>query len=140
MSKLHLVCYKGDSIFDKLIRIITQKEYTHVGLVASDTIDETAEDITYMACREEAGLCNYTVPMEEVDIYEIHLQDSRHALYLFGEECNKLYGSMIADMGYPELHKPNSMGSVEWVARALMLGLPKRYTIDKLIAYANITI
>ena len=31
-NEIYLVCYKGNSIFDKLIRIFTRHKYTHVGL------------------------------------------------------------------------------------------------------------
>lgn len=153
---IYLVCNKGNtSIFDKLIKIIKQhstehipkhkeidpeieKKYTHVGLCQLNTIP-TEGTITYYACREDAGVMEYTESVEDLDLYKINLNT------VDWEVINNFYnnswireGSMITDMGYPLLAKPHTMGSVEWVAVALNLAFPKKYSITKLINFAQL--
>lgn len=165
-SDISLVCYKGDSIIDKLIRIVRkhyvpkyhcnvprkhilvehtdsyclvhpepeQTIYTHVGIALNENITDT--EVKYMASREDAGVLVYTADKSDVDIYPIYLKDSRIVLPYFDKTFGTS-GSMIADMGYPNLKAKGTIGSEEWVARALGLGIPERYTQEDLIRFAN---
>lgn len=135
-KKLYLICYKGEGIFDKLIRIITKGKYTHVGLATEDTI--SGNEISYMACREDFGTAIYSEPKEDIDMFEIHLKDSREPMCFYNGTKYVLEGSMISDMGYPALKREGTMGSVEWVANALYLGHPEKYSIDKLIEFSKL--
>ena len=153
-NEIYLVCYKGNSIFDKLIRIFTRHKYTHVGLAT----EVDGEDITYYAARYDAGVREYTEPSEDVDTYLVHLKNDVGVKEFFNKTKGQ-YGSFVKDINHPELantpwlrfdlkktahdywrHPDKSepgWGSVEWVAKALNLGMPHRYTIDKLIEFAN---
>ena len=157
-DKIYLVCFKGDSIvnniFDRLIRIFTKNKYTHVGL----TSDITGDSITYYASRYDGGVNTYTEPKEDVDIYPIHLKTGT-GINKFYTKTKGQYGSFVKDINHPELantplkridieksakdywrHPDKSepgWGSVEWTATALNLALPYRYTIEKLIEFAN---
>lgn len=141
-GKAYLVCYKGDSsIFDKLIRIVkdTDNTYTHVGIyVPTETVTDP-ESISYYACREDAGVALYTEDTDQLDLYEIKPKNNR-CIHVEAavEESKYLKGSMIADMGYRELRARGSMSSTEWVACVLDLAFPPKYTISKLIDYANL--
>ena len=161
---IYLVCSKGDcSIFDQLIKIMkqtpqrcsvctrrydprpnphipdnsTERAYTHVGLYIPTTDTTDPEIVQYWACREEAGVFQYEEPADKFDFFEIHLKKPRD---MNQEMMNlKCDGSMIADMGYKHLSRFGCMGSAEWVARALNLGFPDKYTITKLIEFAQET-
>lgn len=158
MANLYLVCFKGDSIqrsiFDRLIRIFTKHKYTHVGL----TTDISGDNITYYAARYDAGVREYTEPKSDIDTYLIHLKTDAGITDFFhcteGDD-----GSFVKDINHPELanmpmrvrldkytphqywrhpdKSENGWGTVEWVASALGLAMPYRYTIDKLIEFAN---
>lgn len=159
---IYLVCSKGEcSIFDQLIKIMKQtpkrcnvcqraydpkpnphvpdneieKRYTHVGLYLPNENITDPEIVQYWACREEAGVFQYEEPADKFDFYEIHLKkpkDMNHKA--FDLKCD---GSMITDMGYRHLKNDFTMGSAEWVAIALNLGFPHKYTITKLIEFAQ---
>lgn len=152
----YLVCYKGNSILDKLIKIVKKhspffldptKElnqeieqlYTHVGiLVLPEDISDLPKEVTYLACREDAGVMEYTEPREDIDIYKINLEtvDTEVIQYFFNR-TQYLHGSMITDMGYRHLAHPGTLGSVDWVAMALNLAFPKKYTITRLIEFSQ---
>lgn len=157
-NNLYLVCFKGDSIkksiFDRLIRIFTKHKYTHVGL----TTDISGDDITYYASRYDAGVREYTESKEDVDTYLIHLR-SDIGIKEFFNKTEGQDGSFVKDINHPELanmprchvladytsrqywrhpdKSENGWGTVEWTAKALDLAMPHRYTIDKLIEFAN---
>lgn len=156
-SKGHyLVCYKGNSILDKLIKIVKKhspffqdpnKElnqeieqlYTHVGiLILPEDISDLPKEVTYLACREDAGVMEYTEPREDIDIYKINLEtvDTEVIQYFFNR-TQYLHGSMITDMGYRHLAHSGTLGSVDWVAMALNLAFPKKYTITRLIEFSQ---
>lgn len=152
----YLVCYKGNSILDKLIKIVKKhspffqdinKElnqeieqlYTHVGiLILPEDVDDLPKEVTYLACREDAGVMEYTEPREDIDIYKINLEtvDTEVIQYFFNR-TQYLHGSMITDMGYRHLAHPGTLGSVDWVAMALNLAFPKKYTITRLIEFSQ---
>lgn len=155
---IYLVCYKGTSILDKLIRIAKanspyyqdsrrelnqeiEKAYTHVGLwIVEDTISTLPEEIEYMACREDAGVMEYTEPSTDIDLYKLNLETvDTTIIQEFFEVTQYTRGSMITDMGYAFLAHPNTLGSVEWVARALNLAFPKKYTITRLVEFTQLT-
>ncbi len=157
-SKGHyLVCYKGNSILDKLIKIVKKhspffqdpkKElnqeieqlYTHVGiLILPEDIDDLPSEVTYLACREDAGVMEYTEPRKDIDVYKINLEtvDTEVIEYFFNR-TQYLHGSMITDMGYRHLAHPGTLGSVDWVAMALNLAFPKKYTITRLIEFSQL--
>jgi hypothetical protein len=163
-NTIYLACSKGEcSIFDQLIKIMkqtpkrcnvcqraydpkpnphipdneTEKRYTHVGLYIPSTDTTDPEIIQYWACREEAGVFQYEEPADKFDFYEIHLKKPRDMWHKAMElHCE---GSMISDMGYQHLKRDNCMGSAEWAAYALNLGFPSKYTITKLIEFAQET-
>lgn len=113
----------------------TEMLYTHVGLYLPSENITDPEIVQYWACREEAGVFLYEEPADKFDFYEIHLKkpkDMNHKA--FDLKCD---GSMITDMGYRHLKNDFTMGSAEWVARALNLGFPSKYTITKLIEFAQ---
>lgn len=86
---------------------------------------------------KDSGVFLYEEPSSKFDFYEIHLKKPRD---MNQEMMNlKCDGSMIADMGYKHLSRFGCMGSAEWVARALNLGFPDKYTITKLIEFAQET-
>lgn len=155
---VYLVCFKGNSIanniFDRLVRIFTTHKYTHVGL----TSNPEGEFITYYAARYDGGVNTYTEPASDVDLYPIHLKTGK-GINEFYHATKGEYGSFVKDINrwdlantpishfdlmktardywrYPDKSEPG-WGSVEWTAAALHLGLPHRYTIDKLIEFAN---
>ena len=159
---IYLACSKGEcSIFDQLIKIMkqtpkrcevctrnydpkpnphmpdnsTERLYTHVGLYLPSTNTTDPEIVQYWACREEAGIFLYEEPASKFDFYEVHLKKPRD----MNQEAMtwRFDGSMISDMGYNHLSKPMCMGSAEWTARALNLGFPEKYTITKLIEFAQ---
>ena len=158
-NEIYLVCFKGSSIeksiFDRLIRIFTKHKYTHVGL----TTDISGDNITYYAARYDAGVREYTESKEDVDTYLIHLKNDV-GIKEFFEKTEGNDGSFVKDINHPELanmprrmvldnYSPqhywrhpdiseNGWGTVEWVACALGLAMPFRYTIDKLIEFANL--
>ena len=157
-SKGHyLVCYKGNSILDKLIKIVKKhspffqdpnKElnqeieqlYTHVGiLILPEDINDLPKEVTYLACREDAGVMEYTEPRKDIDVYKINLKtvDTEVIEYFFNR-TQYLHGSMITDMGYRHLAHPGTLGSVDWVAMALNLAFPKKYTITRLIEFSQL--
>lgn len=153
----YLVCYKGNSILDKLIKIVKKhssffqdpnKElnqeieqlYTHVGiLILPEDVDDLPSDVTYLACREDAGVMEYTEPRKDIDVYKINLKtvDTEVVEYFFNR-TQYLHGSMITDMGYRHLAHPGTLGSVDWVAMALNLAFPKKYTITRLIEFSQL--
>lgn len=113
-------------------------DYTHVGIWVPSADIADPEEITYYACREDAGVQQYTESVSDVDIIEIKPKNNTHIhLAKFAEATKFIEGSMISDMGYRELRKKGTMSSVEWVAAALDLAFPAKYTINKLIRYAN---
>ena len=155
---VYLVCFKGTnikrSIFDRLVRIFTKTKYTHVGL----TSNPEGETITYYAARYDGGVNTYTESASDVDLYLIHLKNGV-GINEFYNATKGQYGSFVKDINrwdlantpishfdlmktardywrHPDKSEPG-WGSVEWTAAALHLGLPHRYTIDKLIEFAN---
>ena len=133
---MYLVCYKGDSIFDSLIRIMTEDTYTHVGLALGEP---ESNNITYYASREDNGVAEYTEPLSDVDLYKLNNPRDKHTLEYFNE-TKGTKGSLIADCGYRWLKDKEAIGTTEWCAKALDLGFPHKYTIEDLIEFANITL
>ena len=134
---VNLVCYKGtQDIFDRLIRIMRGKSvpYTHVGLCLTDPSDDS---ITYMASREDGGVNTYTVPLTEVDLYPLPAKSEDYILRYF-DKTKGTSGSLITDCGYRNLKDFDAIGTTEWVAQALDLGFPEKYTIQDLINYSEL--
>ena len=131
---MYLVCYKGDSIFDSLIKIMTEETYTHVGLALGEP---EGNKITYYASREDEGVAEYTDPLTDVDLYKLNNLRDKHTLEYFNE-TKGTKGSLITDCGYRNLKDFDAIGTTEWVAQALDLGFPEKYTIQDLINYSEL--
>ena len=81
----------------------------------------------------------YTEAYTDVDLYKINMPTVKpYHVEKFFEKTRYKRGSMIGDMGYRHLMHEHSMSSVEWVAAALNLAFPCKYTINKLIDFANL--
>ena len=114
-------------------------DYTHVGLLVAHKNMLIPEEITYYACREDNGVSIYSEPIKCVDLFDLkHLTVPVKQIDSFYNKTKNIEGSVVGDMGYRIMMRPNSMSSIEWVARALNLGFPKRYTINKLIKFSKI--
>lgn len=122
-----------------LLSRILNSDYTHVGLWVVPENMPVPEEITYYACREDAGVMEYTEAYTDVDLYKINMPTVKPChVEKFFEKTRYKRGSMIGDMGYRHLMHEHSMSSVEWVAAALNLAFPCKYTINKLIDFANL--
>ena len=122
-----------------LLSKILNSDYTHVGLWIVPANTPIPEEITYYACREDAGVMEYTEAYTDVDLYKINMPTVKPChVEKFFEKTRYMHGSMIGDMGYRHLMHEHSMSSVEWVAAALNLAFPCKYTINKLIDFANL--
>lgn len=122
-----------------LLSKILNSDYTHVGLWIVPQDMPVPEEITYYACREDAGVMEYTEAYTDVDLYKINMPTVKPShIEKFFEKTQYKRGSMIGDMGYRHLMHEGSMSSVEWVASALNLAFPCKYTINKLIDFANL--
>ena len=122
-----------------LLSKILNSDYTHVGLWIVPENTPIPEEITYYACREDAGVMEYTEAYTNVDLYKINMPTVKpYHVEKFFEKTRYMRGSMIGDMGYRHLMHEHSMSSVEWVAAALNLAFPCKYTINKLIDFANL--
>ena len=122
-----------------LLSKILNSDYTHVGLWIVPENTPIPEEITYYACREDAGVMEYTEAYTDVDLYKINMPTVKpYHVEKFFEKTRYMRGSMIGDMGYRHLMHEHSMSSVEWVAAALNLAFPRKYTINKLIDFANL--
>ena len=122
-----------------LLSKILNSDYTHVGLWVVPANTPVPEEITYYACREDAGVMEYTEAYTDVDLYKINMLTVKpNHVKKFFEKTQYKHGSMIGDMGYRHLMHEGSMSSVEWVAAALNLAFPCKYTINKLIDFANL--
>ena len=122
-----------------LLSRILNSDYTHVGLWVVPENTPTPKEITYYACREDAGVMEYTEAYTDVDLYKINMPTVKpYHVDKFFEKTRYMRGSMIGDMGYRHLMHEHSMSSVEWVAAALNLAFPCKYTINKLIDFANL--
>lgn len=122
-----------------LLSKILNSDYTHVGLWVVPENTPVPEEITYYACREDAGVMEYTEAYTDVDLYKINMPTVKpNHVEKFFEKTRYKRGSMIGDMGYRHLMHEHSMSSVEWVAAALNLAFPCKYTINKLIDFANL--
>ena len=122
-----------------LLSKILNSDYTHVGLWVVPENMPVPEEITYYACREDAGVMEYTEAYTDVDLYKINMPTVKpNHVEKFFEKTRYKRGSMIGDMGYRHLMHEHSMSSVEWVAAALNLAFPCKYTINKLIDFANL--
>ena len=122
-----------------LLSKILNSDYTHVGLWVVPENTSIPEEITYYACREDAGVMEYTEAYTDVDLYKINMPTVKpYHVEKFFEKTRYMHGSMIGDMGYRHLMHEHSMSSVEWVAAALNLAFPRKYTINKLIDFANL--
>lgn len=122
-----------------LLSKILNSDYTHVGLLVVPENTPVPEEITYYACREDAGVMEYTEAYTDVDLYKINMPTVKPChVEKFFEKTRYMRGSMIGDMGYRHLMHEHSMSSVEWVAAALNLAFPCKYTINKLIDFANL--
>lgn len=118
---------------------ILNSDYTHVGLWVVPANTPVPKEITYYACREDAGVMEYTEAYTDVDLYKINMPTVKpYHVEKFFEKTRYKHGSMIGDMGYRHLMHEHSMSSVEWVAAALNLAFPWKYTINKLIDFANL--
>lgn len=122
-----------------LLSKILNSDYTHVGLWVVPENTPIPKEITYYACREDAGVMEYTEAYTDVDLYKINMPTVKPChVEKFFEKTRYKRGSMIGDMGYRHLMHEHSMSSVEWVAAALNLAFPCKYTINKLIDFANL--
>ena len=122
-----------------LLSKILNSDYTHVGLWVVPENTPIPKEITYYACREDAGVMEYTEAYTDVDLYKINMPTVKpYHVEKFFEKTRYKRGSMIGDMGYRHLMHEHSMSSVEWVAAALNLAFPCKYTINKLIDFANL--
>lgn len=122
-----------------LLSRILNSDYTHVGLWVVPENIPIPKEITYYACREDAGVMEYTEAYTDVDLYKINMPTVKpYHVKKFFEKTRYMRGSMIGDMGYRHLMHEHSMSSVEWVAAALNLAFPCKYTINKLIDFANL--
>lgn len=122
-----------------LLSKILNSNYTHVGLWLVPENTPIPKEITYYACREDAGVMEYTEAYTDVDLYKINMPTVKpYHVEKFFEKTQYKRGSMIGDMGYRHLMHEHSMSSVEWVAAALNLAFPFKYTINKLIDFANL--
>ncbi|MBQ4030487.1 MAG: hypothetical protein II625_01920, partial [Bacilli bacterium] len=122
-----------------LLSRILNSDYTHVGLWVVPENTPIPTEITYYACREDAGVMEYTEAYTDVDLYKINMPTVKpYHVEKFFEKTRYMRGSMIGDMGYRHLMHEHSMSSVEWVAAALNLAFPCKYTINKLIDFANL--
>ena len=122
-----------------LLSKILNSDYTHVGLWVVPENTPIPKEITYYACREDAGVMEYTEAYTDVDLYKIKMPTVKpYHVEKFFEKTQYKRGSMIGDMGYRHLMHEHSMSSVEWVAAALNLAFPCKYTINKLIDFANL--
>ena len=122
-----------------LLSKILNSDYTHVGLWVVPENIPIPKEITYYACREDAGVMEYTEAYTDVDLYKINMPTVKPChVEKFFEKTQYKRGSMIGDMGYRHLMHEHSMSSVEWVAAALNLAFPCKYTINKLIDFANL--
>ena len=122
-----------------LLSKILNSDYTHVGLWIVPENTPIPKEITYYACREDAGVMEYTEAYTDVDLYKINMPTVKpYHVEKFFEKTRYMRGSMIGDMGYRHLMHEHSMSSVEWVAAALNLAFPCKYTINKLIDFANL--
>lgn len=122
-----------------LLSKILNSDYTHVGLWIVPENTPIPKEITYYACREDAGVMEYTEAYTDVDLYKINMPTVKPChVKKFFEKTQYKHGSMIGDMGYRHLMHEHSMSSVEWVAAALNLAFPCKYTINKLIDFANL--
>ena len=122
-----------------LLSKILNSDYTHVGLWVVPENTSIPKEITYYACREDAGVMEYTEAYTDVDLYKINMPTVKpYHVEKFFEKTRYKRGSMIGDMGYRHLMHEHSMSSVEWVAAALNLAFPCKYTINKLIDFANL--
>ena len=122
-----------------LLSKILNSDYTHVGLWVVPENMPIPKEITYYACREDAGVMEYTEAYTDVDLYKIKMPTVKpYHVEKFFEKTQYKRGSMIGDMGYRHLMHEHSMSSVEWVAAALNLAFPCKYTINKLIDFANL--
>ena len=122
-----------------LLSRILNSDYTHVGLWVVPENTSIPKEITYYACREDAGVMEYTEAYTDVDLYKINMPTVKpYHVEKFFEKTRYKRGSMIGDMGYRHLMHEHSMSSVEWVAAALNLAFPCKYTINKLIDFANL--
>ena len=122
-----------------LLSRILNSDYTHVGLWVVPENTPIPTEITYYACREDAGVMEYTEAYTDVDLYKINMPTVKpYHVEKFFEKTRYMRGSMIGDMGYRHLMHEHSMSSVEWVAAALNLAFPHKYTINKLIDFANL--
>ena len=122
-----------------LLSKILNSDYTHVGLWVVPENTPIPKEITYYACREDAGVMEYTEAYTDVDLYKINMPTVKpYHVEKFFEKTRYMRGSMIGDMGYRHLMHEHSMSSVEWVAAALNLAFPCKYTINKLIDFANL--
>lgn len=122
-----------------LLSKILNSDYTHVGLWVVPENMPVPEEITYYACREDAGVMEYTEAYTDVDLYKINMPTVKPShIEKFFEKTQYKRGSMIGDMGYRHLMHEHSMSSVEWVAAALNLAFPCKYTINKLVDFANL--
>lgn len=134
---MYLVCYKGDDIFDSLIKIFNpDNPYSHVGILLGEPDEST---VTYLASRENNGVSEYTVDLSSVDLIKINNPRDKSVRLVF-EKTKGMKGSLIADCGFRKLKSQDSIGNEEWCALALNLGFPEKYKIQDLIDFANITI
>jgi hypothetical protein len=134
MGNMYLVCYKGDDIFDSLIRILKGDAYTHVGIAMGES---DTNEVTYLACRVDGGVAEYVVPKSDVDLYLIHNPRTQKVEDYFTKTKGNR-GSFITDCGYRYLKDKEAMGSEEWVAQALDLGFPEKYKINDLIEFSKV--
>lgn len=131
--------HKSPRPIEVLLSKILNSDYTHVGLWVVPENTPVPEEITYYACREDAGVMEYTEAYTDVDLYKIKMPTVKPChVKKFFEKTQYKHGSMIGDMGYRHLMHEHSMSSVEWVAAALNLAFPFKYTINKLIDFANL--
>lgn len=131
--------HKSPRPIEVLLSKILNSDYTHVGLWVVPENTPVPEEITYYACREDAGVMEYTEAYTDVDLYKINMPTVKPChVEKFFEKTRYMHGSMIGDMGYRHLMHEHSMSSVEWVAAALNLAFPCKYTINKLIDFANL--
>ena len=125
--------------FEHELARILNTDYTHVGLYIPSKNESNPSEITYYACREDAGVMEYTESADDLVLYPINMHTVRpDAIRHFFKHTQFMRGSLIGDMGYRILMHEHSMSSVEWVAKALNLGFPHKYTINKLIEFSKL--
>lgn len=128
---MYLVCYKGNNIFDRLTRVFTEKDITHVGLALEEPVND---NITYLALRYANDCSSYTEPVSDVELYPIRLRTKEQVEAKYSK-IKPIY-SLQGDIGYrPEFGR---MSSYEYVARLLDLGCPERYKLEDLIRFTQL--